>query len=162
MFKRFIFSAFIALFAVIPAHAAQIVNVDYVHKIIDRKMTALGATKSMKINATDIYAAANMKYLLTAVDVANEMLNGGALTSYGTTTYATTVAADTVVANTAAETLIQKYPSWSFTTTDDTTSFSFKISAKGNFLIDWGDGKTTLAKRTSTGSSTYSHTYSSA
>ena len=110
MLKRFVFLMFVAMFvwgATPDVNAAQIVNVDYVHQIINRKLAAMGATKMIKQNAPNGQAA-NMKYLLTAVDAANEILNGAATTNYGTGEYATTVAADTVAANTAVETLIKK------------------------------------------------------
>ena len=77
-----------------------------------------------------------MKYLLTAVDVANEILNGEKTTDYGNGEFATLQAADTVATNQAVETLIKKEQKHEFTltTTDDTDSFSFSISAAQQFL----------------------------
>ncbi len=47
------------------------------------------------------------------------------------------------------------------TTTPDTTSFAFKISAAGQFEIDWGDGNPAeVITKTNTIDTTYSHTYS--
>ncbi len=48
------------------------------------------------------------------------------------------------------------------TTTPDTTSFKFYISAAGTFTIDWGDGTVDTINKTNTNKTTYSHTYSSA
>ena len=43
---------------------------------------------------------------------------------------------------------------------DDT--FSFYMSAIGDFYIDWGDGKSELIKKTSAANTLYSHTYTNA
>lgn len=48
------------------------------------------------------------------------------------------------------------------TTISTTSSFSFYLSARGNFYIDWGDGKIQYIERTGTTNTSYSHTYSSA
>lgn len=48
------------------------------------------------------------------------------------------------------------------TTVSSTSSFSFSVSAMGNFLVDWGDGAIQEIKRTDTVSKTYSHTYNGA
>ncbi|MBQ2845153.1 MAG: hypothetical protein IJE79_04005, partial [Alphaproteobacteria bacterium] len=61
--RRILF-AVIGCFTVFCAHAAQIVNVDYVHKLIAQEWDI-----SVPIKTDNIMAAANMKYLLTAVDV---------------------------------------------------------------------------------------------
>ena len=48
------------------------------------------------------------------------------------------------------------------TTTPDTSSFSFQISAAGDFTIDWGDGNVEKVTKSDTTNTTYSHTYDSA
>ena len=49
------------------------------------------------------------------------------------------------------------------TTTTDTTTFSFDISAAGKFYVDWGDGSDVqVITRTSTSNETYTHTYNTA
>ncbi len=48
------------------------------------------------------------------------------------------------------------------TTTPDTSSFSFNISAMGTFSIDWGDNTIEDIERTNTTDTTYSHTYATA
>ena len=48
------------------------------------------------------------------------------------------------------------------TTTPNTRSFSFQISAAGDFTIDWGDGDVETINKTNTTSTTYSHTYDKA
>ena len=139
------------------AHAAQVANLDYVHKLIQQKWDI-----SIPIKADNPMLAANMKYLLTAVDVANEILNGEKTTDYGNGEFATLHAADTVATNQAVETLVQKVEKYKFTltTTPDTSSFSFSISAAGEFIVNWGDGKTETITKPDTTNTTYSHTYS--
>ena len=53
-------------------------------------------------------------------------------------------------------------PDFLITTTPDTSSFSFKISAAGDFTIDWGDGDVETINKTNTTNTTYSHTYDKA
>ncbi len=48
------------------------------------------------------------------------------------------------------------------TTTADTTSFKFNISAAGAFTVDWGDGNVENITKNNTANTTYSHTYSTA
>ena len=138
------------------AHAAQIVNVDYVHKLIAQKWDV-----SVPIKADSPMQVANMKYLLTAVDVANEILNGEKTTDYGNGEFATLQVADTVATIQAVDTLIQKPIEYKFfLTTTSTNSFSFSISAAGKFYVDWGDGKRQTITKPDTTNTTYSHTYS--
>lgn len=47
-------------------------------------------------------------------------------------------------------------------TTPDTTTFSFNMTAKGEFTVDWGDGNVDTITRTDTTEATYSHTYENA
>ena len=46
-------------------------------------------------------------------------------------------------------------------TTSDTAEFSFSMSAKGIFTIDWGDGNIETINRTDATAETYTHTYNS-
>ena len=141
------------------AHAAQVANLDYVHKLIQQKWDI-----SIPIKADNPMLAANMKYLLTAVDVANEILNGEKTTDYGNGEYATLHAADTVATIQAVNTLVQKVEKYKFTltTTPDTSSFSFSISAAGEFVVDWGDGTVETKTKPNTTDTTYSHNYTTA
>lgn len=154
--KRLILVLFMLI--TLPAHSAQIVNVEYIHNAIAQKWNVMVPYNR---ELTNTRVAANMKYLLTAVDVANNMLNGGKWTKYGDSDFATTNAADTTATINAIDTLI-KVIDWHFfiTTTSDTTSFSFKISATGTFYVDWGDGQIETIKKSDTTDTTYSHTYS--
>ena len=149
----------IGCFVAICAHAAQIVNVDYVHKLIAQKWDI-----SVPIKADNPMQVANMKYLLTAIDVANEILNGEPTTDYGNGEFATLQVADTVATNTAVETLVKKEEKHEFTltTTPNTSSFSFKISAAGEFVVDWGDGTVETITKPDTTNTTYSHNYTTA
>ncbi|MBQ2845152.1 MAG: hypothetical protein IJE79_04000 [Alphaproteobacteria bacterium] len=155
--RRILF-AVIGCFTVFCAHAAQIVNVDYVHKLIAQEWDI-----SIPIKADSPMQAANMKYLLTAVDVANEILNGEKTTDYGNGEFATLHAADTVATNQAVQTLVKKEQKHEFTlTTTPTNRFEFSISAAGTFYIDWGDGKTETITKPDTTNTTYSHNYATA
>ncbi len=153
--KKILFAIF-GCFVALCAHAAQIVNVDYIHKIIQQEWDV-----TVPIRTNNIMAAANMKYLLTAIDVANEILNGEKTTDYGNGEFATLQAADTIATNQAVETLIKEETSYKFfLTTTSTNSFSFSISAAGEFIVNWGDGKTETITKPDTTNTTYSHTYS--
>ena len=156
---RKIIFALIGCFVAICAHAAQVVNVDYVHKLIAQKWDI-----SVPIKTNNIMAVANMKYLLTTVDVANEILNGEKTTDYGNGEFATLQVADTVATNQAVETLIKKEIEYEFflTTTSDTDSFSFSISAAGEFVVDWGDGTVETITKPGIITKTYSHNYTTA
>lgn len=126
----------------IPAQSAQIVNVEYIHQLINQKWDI---TIPYNAELTNPHVAANMKYLLTAVDVANEILNGEPTTDYGSGEFATMVAADTIATNIAVDTLVQQKAKYEFfmTTTDDTSEFTFHIpNTCGKYFVDWGDGTT--------------------
>ena len=155
------------------AHAAQIVNVDYVHKLIAQKWDV-----SVPIKADSPMQVANMKYLLTAVDVANEILNGEKTTDYGNGEFATLQVADTVATIQAVDTLIQKPIEYKFFITvdmekvnegcmywgqeeDATSKFGLDFSAAGTFYVDWGDGTTEIIKKTDTETISYFHDYGS-
>ena len=119
------------------ASVSPIVNVKYVHDAIRTKWNL---DIPYNPNLSSPSAAANMRYVLGMVDRANARF--GVETNYGTGEYATSAAANQNTTNQAIETLIQKpieFP-FSVTTTPDTKTFSFKISASGTFYVDWGDG----------------------
>lgn len=165
MIKKFL-GFVVLLFAVCDARAAQVVNVEYVHNLISRYHNV---DVLYNVNLGSPFMAVNMKYLLTAVDVANEKLNGYKTTDYANSEYATGQVVDTVAANQAVKTLIKKVIEdetagdfW-VVPAGTSTSFSFKISAAGNYVIDWGDGSVVdVINKTDTNSTTYSHTYSNA
>ena len=155
MFRK-ILSVIFAIFMFLPnAHSAEMVNVEYIHQYLNARW---GIDLPYNPELKNPRVAANMKYLLTVVDIANEYLNGEKTTSYGTGAYATLAAADTVATNTAIDTLV-KAPTFTITTTSNTSSFSMKIGAAGNFTIDWGDGQSDVITDKPTGATTYSHTY---
>ena len=146
------------------AHAAQVANLDYVHKLIQQKWDI-----SIPIKADNPMLAANMKYLLTAVDVANEILNGEKTTDYGNGEFATLHAADTVATIQAVETLVKKdntEKAFFMTVTpgcfDDFStiySFDFSIGAAGEFIVDWGDGTVETITKPDTTYTYYNHDY---
>ncbi len=156
MIKRLLI-LFCILFAP-AARSAEMVSVEYIHNAIEQRCgivvpynPALGNKK----------VAANMKYLLTAIDRANEIQNNRAVSHYGdNSTFATMAAADTVATNDAIDRLI-KMP-FTITTTPDTTVFNFDLSARGTFAVNWGDGTFQTIQRDNTELQTYSHTYAKA
>ena len=159
MLKR-IFLAILLLFtSYVPAHSAEIVNVEYVHSLIKKVWDI-----DVPYYEDSLKYAANMEYVLKAVDKANEILNGTPTTDYGSSEYATLYAADTVATIDAVNRLIEKQNKSSFyiTTTPDTSSFDIMISAAGEYTIDWGDGKTDTITKTDTTMTPYSHTYDKA
>ncbi len=155
MFRK-ILSVIFAMFMFLPtAHGAEMVNVEYIHQYLN---TRWGIDLPYNPELKNPKVAANMKYLLTVVDIANEFLNNEQTTDYGNGEYATLAAADTVATNTAIDTLINA-PTFTITTTPNTSSFSMIIGAAGNFIIDWGDGEFETIKDKPIGTTTYSHKY---
>ena len=152
---RKILSFFFALFMFLPtARGAEMVNVEYIHQYLNARW---GIDLPYNPELENPKVAANMEYLLTVVDIANEYLNGEKTTSYGTGEYATKLAADTVATNTAIDTLVRG--PFTMTTTPDTTSYSMIIGAAGTFVINWGDGEIETIRNKPLGNTVYSHTY---
>ena len=152
---RKILSFFFALFIFLPtAHSAEMVNVEYIHQYLNARW---GIDLPYNPELKNPKVAANMEYLLTVVDIANEYLNGEKTTSYGTGEYATKLAADTIATNTAIDTLVRG--PFTMTTTPDTTSYSMTIGAAGTFVINWGDGEIETIRNKPLGNTVYSHTY---
>ena len=158
--------AFILMCLVGTAYADDMVNVQYVHNLISREWQV---DVKYNLGLESPLMAVNMKYLLTAIDVANQKLNGYKTTDYASGEYATLDAVDTVAANKAVKTLIKRVVEddvggdfW-VTPAGTSTTFSFEISAAGNYVIDWGDGSVVdVINKTDTNNTKYSHTYSSA
>lgn len=155
--KRLLAAVFCMLFCGV-CNSAQIVNIEYIHKLIEQQY---GITVPYNSELTNPHVAANMKYLLTTIDVANSILNGEQITDYGNGEYATTVATDTVATLEMVRDHIRNYKFFA-TTTPDTTSFNFMISASGVFHIDWGDGTRESYRKNNTTTTTYSHKYATA
>ena len=156
--KKLLCILFSFLFFICNAHTAQIVNVEYIHNLISQEWDI---TVPYNPALSNVKSIANMKYLLTAIDVANEILNGEKTTDYGNGEFATTRITDTIATNQAVEQLIKKEQKHEFSlTTISTNSFSFKISAAGEFTVDWGDGTVETITKADTTNTTYSHTYS--
>ena len=118
MLKRIlcaIFSVFVLLAPCI-GHSAEMVNVEYIHSTLNWRW----GIDLPRNPLTNPYAAANMKYLLTVVDIANEYLNNEETTDYGNSEYATLASADTVAASTAIDASVRG-PGFYLTTTTPTT-----------------------------------------
>lgn len=143
------------------AFAGQIVNAEYIHNFIQQRW---GVTVPYNPSLTNPQVVANMKYLLTAVDVTNAILNEQQITNWGTSEYATTQIADTVATAEAINNLVKplgvEYPFGIGTT--KTQTFSFNISAKGDFVVDWGDGNVQVISKPDTTNTPYNHTYDTA
>lgn len=156
--KKLVGVLFGFMFAV-TANAAQVVNVQYVHDVISRAWNISVPYNESLVNPLVV---ANMKYVLTAVDVANAMLNGAATSDWGNSQYATRQVADTVAVDTVVAGLIKvddvvpdepgedvyddevtspEYP-FAIGLVDGTTEFTFLLTAAGEFVVDWGDGAT--------------------
>lgn len=137
------------------------VNVKYIHDAISAKW---GVSVGYNSQLSDKLVIANMKYLMAAIDIANKKI-GGSSKVYSGTSYATSYAVNKQTADNAIKNLIKKPRTFAFTatTTSDTTSFSFKIAATGEFWVDWGDGSDVqvITKADNT-SKTVSHTYTTA
>ena len=152
MFRK-ILSVLFAMFMFLPmARGAEMVNVEYVHQYLN---TRWGIDLPYSPELTNPRVAANMKYLLTVVDIANEFLNNEQTTDYGNGEYATLAAADTIATNTAIDTLVHG----PFSMTINASEFSIKIGAAGNFTIYWGDGEFETITDKPVGITTYTHTY---
>ncbi|MBR2342610.1 MAG: hypothetical protein IKA73_04070 [Alphaproteobacteria bacterium] len=123
----------------VAAHAGPIANIEYVHNMIAH---VWGINVPYNPELKNPRFAANMEYLLAAVDAANAILNGFETTDYRyDSAYATHSAADTITTNTAVNELIRMVEYHFTATTTETTSFSFKIGSAGTFYVDWGDGQ---------------------
>ena len=153
-FKKFLPFIFCLFFGV-TAHAEQIINVEYIHKLIEQEHE-LVVPYSDKLKS--VKQAANTEYMLKIVDIANEMLNGEKITDYGNSEFATTQAIDTVAGIYAVRDFIRHYY-FTATTTPATEEFGFTISASGLFHIDWGDGTRESFRKNKVGNVEYSHEY---
>lgn len=72
MLKK-LFIIFLSLFMLVPvARSAEMVNVEYVHNVLNWRW---GIDLPYNSTLENPGIAANMKYLLTVVDIANEYLN---------------------------------------------------------------------------------------
>lgn len=158
------------------AYSAQAVNVEYIHNRIRQKWQITVPKNPTLINSQVI---ANMKYLLTAIDVANQILNGEKTSNYGEGEFATMAAADTIATDQAINTLIKKIEKpeteYSLTLTHWYQKYGYgaaggykrpkdyllMISAAGTYYIDWGDGQTETIKKTTTNEEFISHAYAS-
>lgn len=144
-----------------PTKGSPVVNVKYIHDAILAKWNVSVGYNSALTNKS---VAANMKYLMAAIDIANKKI-GGSSKVYSGTSYATSYAVNKRTADNAIKNLIKKPRTFPFTatTSSDTSSFSFKISAEGEFWVDWGDGSDIqVITKTDTNNQTISHTYTTA
>lgn len=137
---------FLFMLIIMPVQSAQIANIDYIHTAIADKWDI---TIPYNREIANVGVAANMKYLLTAIDVANEILNGEKTTDYGNGEFATMVAADTVATDTAVETLVRKNEKYvfEFDSRYADSDTAFDIGAAGTFYVDWGGIEQVIEKK---------------
>lgn len=175
--KKLVGVLFGFMFAV-TANAAQVVNVQYVHDAINRAWNISVPYNESLVNPSVV---ANMKYVLTAVDVANAMLNGAATSDWGNSQYATRQVADTVAVDTVVAGLIKvdavvpdepgedvydddvtspEYP-FAIGLVDGTEEFTFLLSVRGDFVVDWGDGTVETISKPDVSEQVVSHRYDS-
>ena len=140
------------------ARSANIANLEYVHNAIQAEW---GFFMPFNEAATNTKMAANMKYLLHAMDETNHSVNSEYISDYANDKLANLLAADTVATDQAVVDLID-VRGLTFRTTTDTTYFEIKIAAKGTFTIKWGDGTNETHTQDTTAQKTYSHTYDKA
>ena len=158
MLRKILFLVF-GLMLTQQVYAEQAINIQYIHELIKQEH---GITVPYaKTDAEFPKQVANMKYLLTVVDIVNAYLNGPNWTNYGESEYATAHAADTVAGIYCVRNLIEHY-FFTATTTPDTTSFSLKINANGVYHIDWGDGTREHFDKPNVNQKIYSHNYETA
>ena len=159
MFRRF-FAVLCVFLGISLAHAGPVANVEYIHNAIRDKWGVELTT------AANPRMVANMEYLMTAVDVVNEHLNGYKYSDYANNEiYATRQVADTVATDFAVSELIIN-ADWPFeiTTTEISSgdTFEYILGAAGTFYINWGDGTVEKIERDNTEMGLYSHTYKTA
>ena len=117
-----------------PAQSAQVANVEYIHKLLNQRWGI-----EVPYYPENAKLVANMEYLLTVVDRANNLLNEEPFTSYGTDpVYATKQAVDIIAVGDAVNRLITYKPMFYVTTKGNTSSFEFDISAAGSFSYKLG------------------------
>ena len=135
---------------------SPMVNLRYVHNLIEHEWGI-----NIPIVSEHPSAPANMRYLFAVIDAANSKV--GTKTDYQHSEYATGFAANVNTSIKAVRTLIKPTYHFTATTTSDTTTFSFTISASGTFYVNWGDG-TAMQKviKPATGAQTINHTYATA
>jgi len=99
---KFTLGIFLSLFFIGNLSAAQIVNVDFIHRYINQKHDINVSIA----NPSQTGWAANMKYMLCTIDVANNILNGWKASNYCNSSFATQRAVDTVAAINGVDILI--------------------------------------------------------
>ena len=151
--------AFLSCFMVVSAAwSGKIANLEYIHNAIQAEW---GFLLPWNKEVSNTMAAANMKYLLHAMDETNWTVNSEDISDYAEDPLATMRATDTNATDVAVVDLID-VRGLTFRTTTDTTEFSIKIAAKGTFTIKWGDGVNETFTHDTTDQKTYSHTYDKA
>ena len=174
--KKLILFLFVLLCG--TAQSAQVVNVEYIHNAIAEKW---GISVPYNPALKNPLVVANMKYLLTTIDVGNEILNGKKTTDYGNSDFATLQVADTVAVDTVVAGLIKvdavvpdepgddvydddvtdpEYP-FAIGLVDGTEEFTFLLSVSGDFVVDWGDGKVETISKPDVSEQVVFHRYDS-
>lgn len=134
---------------------AKVSSVKYVHEtIMELKNIEISVDENVNANSPN-----SVRYLLEKIDDANEILNGTRITDYANSSISKPNLVDSTVVYNNIRDMI-KMPDDFIIELAATTSFSFQISASGEYVIDWGDGTIENLTKTDTVLTTYSHTYS--
>ena len=154
MFRRF-FAVLCVFLGISSAHAGQAANIEYVHNAV-REKWGVELTSASSPNMV-----ANMEYLMAAVDVVNEHLNGHPVKKTEWKKYATRQVADTIATDFVISELIGVDWPFEISTTEMLVGdvFEFALGAAGTFYVDWGDGMVEKIERDNTEIGIYDHTY---
>ncbi|MCL2331211.1 MAG: hypothetical protein FWC61_01565 [Proteobacteria bacterium] len=151
---KFIFAILITILSCASARA-DISSAQYIHDMI-LAMKGVNVPIPPTVGTNNINAN-TLGYLMQQIDAANAQI--GTFSNYAVTV---TTLSDNVVSVQRVLNDIQDlivYPTATVTVVSG-NAFSFKISATGNFTIDWGDGTVPQdIVRTNTTATVYSHTY---
>ena len=138
-----------------PVNAAtSISSVNYAH-------SAIVVLKNITVPINQAVTGENihtMRYLMRQIDKANEIINGEPTTDYENDPKWAVINA--VTAERAVAEIKDKIKLNGFSVhLDNVSSFDFRISAAGNYTIDWGDGPVQFLVKPSAGIQTISHSY---
>lgn len=158
MLRKFISVLCVFLGISAAAYAGPAANIEYIHNAVREKW---GVELTTTANPRMV---ANMEYLLAAVDVVNEYLNGYPVHRPEWKKYATHQVADTIATDFAVSELIGLEWPFEITTTEISSgdTFEYMLGAAGEFMVDWGDGTVEKIDRNTTELGMYSHTYETA
>ncbi|MDR1337713.1 MAG: hypothetical protein LBJ73_01635 [Rickettsiales bacterium] len=154
---KFIAMLAVSIFGIIFNAGANISSVGYLHKtILDLKNISVPIDSGVRSESVH-----SVKYMMTQIDSANKLLNGFASSNYAASANVGSIVATTKVESAVSELIKKVSQGFSLQLTNADT-FDFRISARGNFSIYWGDGTIDEVNKQNTTNTTYTHNYASA